>query len=86
MNNNFVKNEDEFIDSLNNQMEEIGYKDNELINKLKQNYKIIKESLKLKQEELINLSDSYLTEKLNIIIPKRKGKNSFNYNNLSNEI
>ena len=74
MNNNFMKTEDEYIDSLSEQMEEIGYKDKEQINKLKQvkeNNRIFKESLKLKQEELINLSDSQLAEKLSIIIPKR---------------
>ena len=74
MNNNFMKTEDEYIDSLSEQMKEIGYKDKEQINKLKQvkeNNRIFKESLKLKQEELINLSDSELAEKLSIIIPKR---------------
>ena len=55
-------------------MKEIGYKDQEQIYKLRQvkeNNRIFRESLKLKQEELINLSDSELAEKLSIIIPKR---------------
>ena len=74
MNNNFMKTEDEYIDSLRAQMKEIGYKDKEQINKLnqvKENNRIFRESIKLKQEELINLSDSQLAEKLSIIIPKR---------------
>lgn len=75
MNNNFMKTEDEYIDTLSAQMNEIGYKDKEQINKLKQikeNNRIFRESIKLKQEDLINLSDSQLAEKLSIIIPKRK--------------
>ena len=77
MNNNFMKTEDEYIDSLSAQMKEIGYKDQEQIYKLRQvkeNNRIFRESLKLKQEELINLSDSELAEKLSIIILHYKKK------------
>ena len=72
MNNNHIKTEDEYIDSLKDKMDEIGYKDKEQIEKLQQikkNNKIFQESVKLKREELLKLDDSQLAEKLKVIIP-----------------
>ena len=72
MNNNHTKTEDEYIDSLKDNMNGIGYKDDEQINKLneiKKNNKILRESMKLDKEELMKLDDSQLADKLKVLIP-----------------
>ena len=72
MNNNHTKTEDEYIDSLKDNMDGIGYKDDEQINKLneiKKNNKILRESMKLDKEELMKLDDSQLAKKLKVLIP-----------------
>ena len=70
-NKNHIKTQDDYIDSLNEQMKGIGLKEEELKKKLKKikemNYKI-RETLKLDQNELLKMSDSDLTEKLGKIL------------------
>ena len=78
MNNRHIKNEDEFIDSLKDKMEEIGLNDEEqkkVIQNMKENMKIFKEKNNIKEEEVINLNDDHLAEKLGIEIPKLKKSN-----------
>ena len=71
MNKSHIKTQDDYIDSLNEQMKEIGLKEEEQKKKLKEikekNHKI-KEALKLDQNELLKMSDSDLTEKLGKIL------------------
>ena len=77
-NNRHIKNEDEFIDSLKDKVEEIGLNDEEqkkVIQIMKENMKIFKEKNNIKEEELINLNDDQLAEKLGIEIPKLKKSN-----------
>ena len=72
MNNNHTKTEDEYIDSLKDNMNGIGYKDDEQIKKLneiKKNNQILRESMKLDKEELMKLDDSQLADKLKVLIP-----------------
>ena len=73
MNSNHMKREDEYIDFLKEKMENMGIKDEEQQESLK-NIKRINSTLmeinKINREELLNLSDSQLAEKLSIIIPK----------------
>jgi len=75
MNNNFMKTEDEYIDSLKSNIEQIGYEDSDqikILNKMKNNNKIFHEIIKLKKDDLINLSDSQLIEQLNTVFEKKK--------------
>ena len=70
MNNNHLKTEDEYIDTLKDNMMEIGIEDKDQIEKLKQikeNNRIFRESIKLSEKELINLDESELKDKLGII-------------------
>jgi len=58
MNNRHIKNEDEFIDSLKDKMEEIGLNDEEqkkVIQNLKENMKIFKEKNNIKEENIFYL-------------------------------
>jgi len=73
MNNNHLKTEDEYIDSLKDNMIEIGIEDKEQIEKLKQikeNNRIFRESIKLNEKDLINLDESELKDKLGLIFHK----------------
>mgnify|MGYP002624665155 CR=1 FL=1 len=73
MNNNHLKTEDEYIDSLKDNMIEIGIDDKEQIEKLKQikeNNRIFRESIKLNEKDLINLDESALKDKLGLIFQK----------------
>ena len=75
MNNNHLKTEDEYIDSLKDKMEEIGLKDEEqekALKKMKENNRIFREVNSLNEKDLIKLDDSQLAEKLGVIIPKSK--------------
>ena len=77
-NSSHLKNEDEFIDSLKDKIEEIGLNDEEQkkeIQIIKENMKIFKEKNNIKKEEIINLNDIQLAEKLGIEIPKLKKSN-----------
>ena len=77
MNNKHPKTQDEYIDSLTDKMEQIGLNDEEkkiALKKMKENIniKIFKEVNQLKEDDVKNLNDSQLTEKLGVIIPKSK--------------
>ena len=77
MNNNFIKTEDEYIDSLKSNIEQIGYDDSEqikILNKIKEDNKIFQEAIKLKKDDLINLNDSQLIEQLNTVFEKKEYK------------
>ena len=77
MNNNHIKTEDEYIDSLKDNMNEIGIDDKEQIEKLKQikeNNRIFRESIKLSENELINLDESELKSKLGLIFQTTNNK------------
>ena len=72
MNNNHMKNEDEYIDDLMDKMNKMNLKDKsqiEKIKKIKENNKIIKETLNLDKISLANMSDNQLSEKLKELIP-----------------
>jgi len=78
MNRSHLKTIDEYIDSLKDKMEEIGLKDEEQkrdLKKMKENIKNFKEVNQLKEDEMMNLNESQLTEKLEIIAPKLKNSN-----------
>ena len=73
MNNNHLKTEEEYIDSLQDNMKEVGIKDDEqkrLLQEQKNCIRIFRETNKLDDKELMGLSDSELAAKLHIIIPK----------------
>lgn len=75
MNNNHLKTEDEYIDSLKDKMEEIGLKDEEqekALKKMKENNRIFREVNNLNEKDIMKLDDSQLAEKLGVIIPKSK--------------
>ena len=75
MNNNFMKTEDEYIDSLKSNIEQIGYEDKEqikILNKIKEDNKIFQEAIKLKKDDLVNLNESQLIEKLNGVFEKKR--------------
>jgi hypothetical protein len=75
MNNNHLKTEEEYIDSLEDNMKEIGIKDEEqkrILQEQKDCIKVFRETNKLDDKELMKLDDSQLAEKLKIIIPKSK--------------
>lgn len=75
MNNNSLKTEDEYIDSLRDKMEEVGIKDEEqmkALKKMKENNRIFREVNKLNEKEIMKLDDSQLAEKLGVIIPQSK--------------
>ena len=75
MNSNHIKTEDEYIDFLKDKMKDIGIKDEEQeesLNNIKRINSTLMEVNKINREDLLNLSDSQLAEKLDIIIPKYK--------------
>ena len=75
MNNNHLKTEDEYIDSLKDKMEEIGLKDEEqekALKKMKENNRIFREVNSLNEKDLISIDDSELAKRLGVIIPKSK--------------
>lgn len=75
MNNNHLKTEDEYIDSLKDKMEEIGLKDEEqkkALKKMKEDNRIFREVNQLNEKDIMNLDDSQLAAKLGVIIPKTK--------------
>ena len=69
MNPEYIKNQNEYIDSLENQMKEIGYKENEINSKLK-SFKDRNNTIQLAQnipkEEILSSSASDLMEKYNL--------------------
>ena len=70
MNNNHIKNEEDYINDLIQKMSDIGLKENEKIEKMKKikkNYQLYKKALKLEQNVLLNLDDSQLTKILNSV-------------------
>ena len=75
MNNNHIKNEDEYIDDLMDKMDKMNIKEKdkiEKIKKIKETNEIFKRSVKLDRNSLLKLGDSELAEKLKIIIPTNK--------------
>ena len=75
MNNNHSKTEDEFIDSLKDKIDEVGLKDEEqknILKEMKENYRIFREINNLNKEELLQLDDSQIASKLSIIILQNK--------------
>lgn len=75
MNNNHLKTEEEYIDSLEDNMKEIGIKDEEqkrILQEQKDCIRIFRETNQLDDKELMKLDDSQIAEKLKIIIPKPK--------------
>ena len=75
MNINYIQREDEYIDFLKQKMDNIGIKDEEQeknLDDIKRMNNTLLEVNKLKKEDLLNLSDSELSEKLGIIIPVYK--------------
>ena len=78
MNNNHLKTQDEYIDSLKDKMDQIGMNDEQQKNnlkKMKEDIKIFREINELKEDEVMKLNDSQLAEKLGVIIPKPKNSN-----------
>ena len=78
MNSKHLKTQDEYIDSLKDKMEQIGLNDEEQKNylkKMKDNIRILKEVKQFKEDEIMNLDDSQLAEKLGVIIPKSQNSN-----------
>lgn len=56
MNKNHIKNENEYIDTLSTQMQEIGYKEEEIKEKLgdiKKNNNLLNSVMKIPQEEIL---------------------------------
>ena len=75
MNNNHLKTEEEYIDSLEENMKEVGIKDEEqrrLLQEQKNCIKVFRETSKLDDKEIMKLNDFELAAKLNTIIPKSK--------------
>ena len=75
MNNNHLQTEEEYIDSLEENMKEVGIKDEEQKNFLKEQkdcIRLFREANKLDDKELMKLDDSALADKLNSIIHKNK--------------
>jgi hypothetical protein len=75
MNNNHIKNEDEYIDDLMEKMDKMNIKDKDKIEKMKkikETNLVYKKTLGINRNELLNLSDEDLAKKLSIIIPSNK--------------
>lgn len=75
MNNNHIKNEDEYIDDLIEKMDKMNIKDKDKIEKMKkikETNRVYKKTLGINKNELLNLSDEDLAKKLSIIIPSNK--------------
>ena len=84
MNNNHLKNEEDYIDDLMEKMDKMNIKEEEKIKKIKkikESNNIFKNAVKMNRDELIKLDDSQLAEKLKIIIPTRKKKDVKDKNN-----
>ena len=78
MNNNHLKTQDKYIDSLKDKMDQIGMNDEQQKNnlkKMKENIKIFREVNELKEDEVMSLNDSDLAKKFGVIIPKQKNSN-----------
>ena len=74
MNNNHIKNEDEYIDDLLDKMDKMNIKDKtqiEKIQKIKETNKIIKQALSLDKISLETMDESQISEKLQMMIPDR---------------
>ena len=70
MNNNHIKNEEDYINDLIQKLGDIDLNENEKIEKMKKikkNYQLYKKALKLEQNVLLNLDDSQLTKILNSV-------------------
>ena len=75
MNNNHIKNEDDYIDDLMEKMDKMNIKDKnkiEKMKKIKETNQTYKKTLGIDKNELLNLSDEDLAKKLSIIIPSNK--------------
>lgn len=78
MNNNHLKNEEEYIDDLMDKMDKMNIKEEDKIakiKKIKESNNIFKNAVKMDRNELMKLNDSQLAEKLKIIITTHKRKN-----------
>ena len=76
MNNNHIKNEDEYIDDLMEKMDKMNIKEKdkiEKIKKIKEDHKIFKEANKIPKETLLKMDDAELAETLKVMIPTKKG-------------
>jgi len=75
MNHNHIKNEEEYINSLQDQMKETGLKDEEqeqLMKDIKDGNEYFKKALSIPKEEILGLSASELSEKYKDILEKKK--------------
>ena len=75
MNHNHLKNEEEYINSLQDQMKETGLKDEEqeqLMKDIKDGNQYIKKTLTIPKEELLGLSASEISEKYKDILEKKR--------------
>jgi len=74
MNNNHIKNEDEYIDDLMEKMDKMNIKEKdkiEKIKKIKEEHKIFKEAIKIPRETLLQMNDEELAETLKVMIPQK---------------
>ena len=74
MNNNHIKNEDEYIDDLMEKMDKMNIKEKdkiEKIKKIKEQHKIFKEANKIPRETLLQMDDKKLAEIFKVMIPKK---------------
>jgi hypothetical protein len=79
MNNNHIKNEDEYIDDLMDKMDKMNIKEKEKlekIKKIKEDHKIFKEAIKIPRETLLKMDDNELAETLKVMIPTKKGNSN----------
>ena len=75
LNNNHIKNEDEYMDDLMEKMNKMNIKEKdkiEKIKKIKKTNQIFMEAVKMDRNELLKLDESQLAEKLKVIIPTNK--------------
>ena len=76
MNNNHIKNEDEYIDDLMEKMDKMNIKEKdkiEKIKKIKEEHKIFTAAINLPRETLLKMDDAELAETLKVMIPTKKG-------------
>ena len=74
MNNNHIKNEEQYIDDLLDKMDKMNLKDKaqiENIKKIKETNRIIKEALALDKIDLAKMDDSQISQRLKMIMPNR---------------
>ena len=81
MNKSHIKTQDDYIDSLSEQMKGIGLKEEELKKIKEMNYKI-RETLKLNQDELLKMSDSDLIKNYETFINEKILRNIIKLNNI----